>query len=61
MSKVQARQVELARHYVRLGHPEIAARSISACIRCSLRQREIEELRAVARELGVDRHPEFIA
>jgi hypothetical protein len=60
MTKVHARQVELARIAVAQGMLDYAARSISACIRCAMRQREIDELLAVARELGVDRHPEFI-
>ena len=60
MTKPQTRQVELARHYVRLGHADVAARSISALIRCAMRQRDIEELRQVARELGIEAHPDFV-
>ena len=60
MTKINAKQVAQARIAVARGLLDYAARSISACIRCSMRQREIDELHAVARELGVDRHPEFI-
>jgi hypothetical protein len=61
MTNTQSRQVELARRYVALGHADVAARSISALIRCAMRQRDIDELRQVARELQIDTHPDFIA
>mgnify|MGYP006271839689 CR=1 FL=1 len=61
MTKMQTRQVELAKRYIELGAEDVAARSISALIRCAMRQRDIEELRQVARELGIDTHPDFIA
>ena len=60
MTKPQARQIELARRYVALGHADVAARSISALIRCALRQSDADELRAIAAELGVDAHPDYI-
>jgi hypothetical protein len=60
MTKINAKQVAQARVAVAQGMTDYAARSISACIRCSLRQREVEELLKVARELGVHQHPEFI-
>lgn len=61
MTKIQTREVNTARAAVAHGLPDMAARVISACIRCAMRQRDIAELRAIARELGVDTHPEFIA
>jgi hypothetical protein len=60
MTKVNAKQVAQARIAVQRGMLDYAARSISACIRCSMRQKEIDELLEVARELGLTAHPEFI-
>jgi hypothetical protein len=60
MTNTQSRQVELARRYVALGHVDVAARSISALIRCAMRQRDIDELLVIASELGVDTHHDFI-
>jgi hypothetical protein len=39
---------------------DMAARIISALIRCAMRQRDIAELRTIARDLGVTNHPDFI-
>ena len=60
MNKVQARQVELAKRYVALGLPDVAARSISALIRCSLSRKAEADLMQIAKDMGIDKHPEFI-
>lgn len=60
MTKIQTREVNTARAAVAHGLPDMAARIISANIRCAMRQRDIAELRDVARELNVHTHPEFI-
>jgi hypothetical protein len=60
MTKIQIREVSTARTAAELGMPDMAARIISALIRCAMRQRDIAELRTIARDLGVTNHPEFI-
>lgn len=60
MTKPQARQIELAKRYIELGMADVAARSVSALIRCALRQRDIEELRAFAELHQLTQSPEFI-
>ena len=60
MNKQQAKQVEMAKRYVALGLPDAAARSISALIRCAMSRKSREALMAVAADLNVDKHPEFI-
>lgn len=61
MTKPQARQIELAKRYIALGLIDVAARSVSALIRCAMRQKDIEEIRAFAEAHGLTAHPEFIA
>lgn len=60
MTKPQARQIELAQRYIALGLIDVAARSVSALIRCALRQKDIEEIRAFAEAHGLTNHPDFI-
>ena len=61
MTKTQAREVKMAQAAIAHGMPDMAARIISALIRCAMRQRDADELRALAQSLGVANHPEFIA
>lgn len=60
MNQSQARQVELAKRYIALGHADVAARSISALIRCAMSTKAQHELLKIAQDLGVANHPEFI-
>jgi len=60
MNKSDIRTVESARRAIILGMPDFAARAISAAIRASLRAKARAELLTIARELGVDTHPDFI-
>lgn len=60
MTKIQTREVTQARQAMRMGMTDYAARSISALIRCAMRSGDKVELLNVARELGIDAHPEFI-
>ncbi len=61
MTKIQNREVSTARAAIAHGMPDMAARIISACIRCAMRQRDADEMRTIARDLGIDTHPDFIA
>ncbi|CAB4147896.1 hypothetical protein UFOVP513_58 [uncultured Caudovirales phage] len=71
MNKVNQRESNNAKMYVELAgmdqvqwrkdnYLSCAARTLSACIRCSLRQSDIDELRAVAADIGVSKHRDFI-
>jgi hypothetical protein len=60
MTKSDIRTVDTARKAIILGMPDFAARAISAAIRASLRAKDRAELLAIARELGVDTHSDFI-
>lgn len=61
MTKAQARDVAQARAALKMGMDDYAARSISMLIRAALRNSDALELIAVAKEMGIDKHPEFIA
>jgi hypothetical protein len=60
MTKSDIRTVDTARKALILNMPDFAARAISAAIRASLRAKDRAELLAIARELGVDTHSDFI-
>ena len=60
MNKANKRESSNARQFVELGYHSAAARTLSACIRCSLRQSDINQLRAIAAELNIANHPDFI-
>jgi hypothetical protein len=60
MNKHQTRETENARMYARAGHPDIAARTLSALHRAALRQKQKDEIVAFAMALRVASHPEFV-
>lgn len=60
MNKQQAREVENLKLYHAHGMTDTVARSLSALIRCAMTRKSREALLAVALELGVVNHPEFI-
>ena len=60
MTKVQIREANVARQAVELNMPDMAARIISALIRCAMRQADKQELHALAAQLGIAQHPDFI-
>jgi hypothetical protein len=60
MNKVNTRDAKLAQTAVELGMPDMAARILSACHRSSMRKTDQAELLALAVQLGVSNHPEFI-
>ena len=60
MTKSQARDVKIIRAHAAIGNTHAAAAGLSALIRSAMRQRDADELRAVAAELGLTSHPAFI-
>jgi hypothetical protein len=60
MNKSEIREANKARLLASIGYHGAAARSLSALIRCAMTKRSKLALLAVARELHVDTHPEFI-
>ena len=60
MNKVNTREAKTATTACALGHPDMAARILSACHRASMRKTDQAELLALAVQLGVNKHPEFI-
>jgi hypothetical protein len=60
MNKSNTREAKTAQTAVELGMPDMAARILSACHRSSLRKTDQAELLALAVQLGVSKHPEFI-
>jgi hypothetical protein len=60
MNKSEIREANKARLYVEMGNKGAAARSLSALIRCAMTKRSVAAILAVARELHVDTHPDFI-
>ena len=60
MNKMQRREIAQARVACSMGLQGMAARSVSALIRCAMRQSQIDALMQAARDLGIASHPEFI-
>jgi hypothetical protein len=60
MNKSELKAVFNARLYIAMGNEGAAARSLSALIRSAMTKRSKLALLAVARELHVDTHPDFI-
>lgn len=60
MNKSETREALKCAMYVRAGHPDMAARTLSALHRAALRDKSKTLILQAARDLGVDRHPEFI-
>ena len=60
MNKVNQRESNNAKQYVELGYHSAAARTLSACIRCSLRESDRKELIAISLNLGLVNHPDWI-
>jgi len=60
MTKSQARDVKTIRIYAAIGNTHAAAAGLSALIRSALRATDRAELLAVADELQLREHPEFI-
>jgi len=60
VNKSNTRDAKLAQTAVELGMPDMAARILSACHRASMRKTDQTELLALAVQLGVSKHPEFI-
>ena len=60
MNKSEIREVNKAKVLVSIGYHGAAARSISALIRCAMTRRSREALMAVAADLNITTHPDFI-
>lgn len=60
MNKSETRETLKAAQYAAAGHPDIAARALSALYRASMRERAKQLILQAAREMGVAAHPEFI-
>ena len=60
MNKTNTREAKTAEKAIKHGMPDLAARILSVCHRSSLRKTDQAELLALAVQLGVNKHPEFI-
>ena len=60
MTKSHARDVKTIRLHAAIGNTEAAALGLSALIRSALRAGDRAELLAVAAELGLVNHPDFV-
>lgn len=60
MNKTNTREAKTAQQAIKHGMPDLAARILSVCHRSSLRKSDRAELLALAVQLGVNKHPEFI-
>lgn len=61
MTKNQKHDVDIAKQYIRHGMTHTAAAVVSAAIRSAMRTKDALELRAIADELNLTNHPDFIA
>lgn len=60
MNKTETRETNNAARYAAAGYPDMAARTLSALHRAALRAKSKALILQAARDIGVDRHPEFI-
>jgi hypothetical protein len=60
MTKFETKQVETIRAHIMLGNVVSAARGLSSLIRCARTGKSVTELTALAVELGLRNHPDFI-
>jgi thioredoxin-like negative regulator of GroEL len=60
MTKAEQRQLDIVKKYHRMGHPDTAARSLSALIRSTRGKNTAAQLRTVAEVLGLTKNPDFI-
>jgi hypothetical protein len=60
MTKSQSKQIEIIRKHAVLGNTYAVAAGLSGLIRSAMRQKDIDEMLAVAVELKVRNHPDFI-
>jgi hypothetical protein len=60
VNKHQQREVSKCAQYCAAGHPDIAARTLSALHRAALRQSQKDQIVAFAMALRVAAHPEFV-
>jgi hypothetical protein len=60
MNQHQQREAAKCAQYCELGHPDMAARTLSALHRAALRQSQKDQIVAFAMALRVAAHPEFI-
>lgn len=60
MTKNQKHDVDMAKQYIRAGMVNTAAAVVSAAIRSAMRSKDALELRAIADELNLTSHPDFI-
>ena len=60
MNKVNTREAKTATTAAAMGHPDMAARILSACIRAALRPADQRELFALAAQLGIVNESDFI-
>jgi len=61
MTKSEQREVSRLDLYIAHGMTDTAARILSAMIRSARTTRSANELRAIAAQLALDTHPDFIA
>ena len=60
LNKAQAKQVSFIHIYMSCDMPDVAARTLSALIRSSLRKSATVELMKIAIQFDLLNHPEFI-
>ena len=60
MTKSETREVTKLETYLKLGHPDIVARSLSALIRAARTDKSKRDLIALAEAWNMAGHPEFI-
>jgi len=61
MTKSEQREVSRLDFYIAHGMRDTAARAIATLIRSARTTRSANELRAIAAQLALDTHPDFIA
>ena len=61
MTKSETREIENLKKHIAFGNIESAARGLSSLIRSARTNKSATELMAIARELNMTNHPEFIA
>ena len=60
MTKFETKQTDIIRAHIAHGNIVSAARGLSSLVRCARTTKSVNELLAIANELNLRNHPDFI-
>ncbi len=60
MTKFETKQADIVRAHIAVGNLVSAARGLSSLVRCARTEKSVKELLAIAEQLNIRNHPDFI-